>query len=386
MVSYEKILEFSKKTDAELKQEITEQMEKLKDLSMPDEEKMKFVLNRLFAHYSKSVFGGGNKVFFKGFFLGDYGRSDSAQWIRKDMDEFIKSDKEKAKLMNMIDNKGNYLHYEIQAKLEKMEDWQIKKKFREIDPNNAELSDDERKQEMEFYMNSKLELNGKKYVGLKVPENDWTRMRHGFLNIEGKWIRFCMKSSYTIIPNEENKKTDNTIITPLPFQMYEFPAFKVDKQSDDSFYYLTDSGEFELKIVEEELPDSLIEKIINGMPKKIKTLSEFSDYEGKIKKSDYVIIKARVQDISLLKSENYSLNVYDDTLNVGEKDENGNMITPISVYPQEGFKPQFEDGAEIYIFGAPYINKKGTKVIPTCGIYVPSVYKNSVTKAQKIEL
>ena len=372
MVSIEKLIEYSKKTETEVKQEIQTGIKRLEPIKgMTDSDKLMFVMNELFAKYSKEQFSTGGGAIISGVLLGSYNKQDNVSFMLANTEEFVKKQPEEAKKLCMVDEAGNYLFYETQDKFEQMEDWQIKKRFRAAEPTE----------------NALLTTNGKKFIGLPVPKHDYVKYVHGYEIMEdGKQIPFVIKLAYTDTGNPNDKKVDNTDVELPLYQVGKFKVFKVDSQSTDNFSYYTGSGVFKFEFVR-ALEDKEVEQFVTTQLDKIVPLSNFDTIAGTVKRTSYAIFKVRVQDIAMLDSGGYVFKVYDDTIELGENDAKGNKIVPFTVYPPEGYKPIFSDGAEIFVFGNPYVSSRQVRTISACGIHVNSIYKNLIpASTQSIEL
>ena len=367
MVDIAQLVKFSGKTEEEVKVDIREGLENpvLKSNAiMKDDQKLSFVMNSLFAKYSKKHFQTGSGADINGAFIGIYQKSDNSDYMIKSIKKFVEEQPDEAKKLCMVDNDGNYLFYETQDKFAELEDWQIKKRFIRFNEEYI-LKTPSIKGMMPV-----LNRNGVPFIGLPIPAHDYVRYAHGVeLKEDGTTVPFILKIA-----------GDNTSKELPLYQVGVFKVYKVASMSSETSSYYTASGALDFKFVR-NLEDAEIEQFINK--NKVYTLNEFSTLDGITSRNSFAVFKVRVQDCTMLENGGYVLKVYDDTIQLGEDDEQGNKIVPYTVYPQEGFSPTFSDGAEIYVLGNPYTSQKGVKTISACSIYVPEIYRNLVKETTK---
>ncbi len=379
MVTMESLVKFSGKPEEEIKKEVEAAMKNMNIEGMDDTTKLDFAMNQLHSKYSKEEFKSKSEMA-EGFILGDSGTYDNITKIRTDTQEFINKSPEDAKKLNMQDTDGNLLYYMTQQEMDSIppnEDWKLKNKYREVTPEDKDIT-------------PVLTWQGKPMIGMEIPLIEKTRMLYGYHLIDGNWTQFVQKLSYKLTREDKeknNNRLDNTEFnfSEIKFQQGKFPVYNVENMSKQiGFTYFAGSGKYKFEFIK-AMEDKEIEGILATQQAKTITLSDLDKYTS-IKGNDFVIIKARVHDIGVLDSGAPVIKVQDDTLNLGEKDEKGERITPVSCYLPSDYKPMFGDGSEVTLFGKPRVSEKGIKSMRVYGLYVPSIYKTQIPKPDSVEL
>ena len=376
MVTMESLVKFSGKPENEIEKEVEEAMKNMNIVGMNDETKLDFAMNQLHSKYSKEEFKSKSEMA-EGFILGYSRTFDNITKAREDTQKFITDSPEDAKKLNMMDGSGNLLYYITQPEMNSIppsEDWKLKNKFREIDDTED--------------ITPALTWQGKPMIGMELPLIEKTKYVYGYHLVDGNWTQFVQKLTYKLTREEKEKGTkrpDNTAVELPTFQLGKFPVFYVKNQSEKiGFSYFSGSGKYKFEFVK-AMEDKEIDEILSTQQTKFITLQDIDKFVA-IAGNDFVIVKARVHDIGVLDSGTPIIKVHDDTLQLGEKDEKGERITPISCYPPEDYKPMFSDGSEITLFGKPRVSEKGIKSMTVYGIYVPAIYKTQIPTPDPVDL
>ena len=216
-----------------------------------------------------------------------------------------------------------------------------------------------------------------KRLGKPMPEKNIARNVIGILNEDSKWIEFALKLRDkvcdVIIPN---------------FSVVTFKGIKTQNSTTERIQFV-DSGKLSIEIKKKLSEKEIVDLFTNGLKNKnIELINLRTWIENVNNRGSYMIARVFITEIypDRVTSDGRPLQtIRIEDASIGWKDEQGNVMQPITCFLPQHIQIDCPEGSEIFIIGVPKVKEDNAPTINVLGMYVFDYCRNTIPKRELLE-